>query len=247
MKTGPDNYYPVFLESPRSPSERWALIREFIRRWHKIELDISYDERLSALSQQKYFEQTIPLSLKEWICLAQELTQKDKFDIFRDDFSVEEIKEIAAVSLLVLAEGDIHFVMKEENLKLEDPPVSEYLFDGASSFSFYGKAADHITSFVLDHLIYYLHGAGGGCGLEIDPTDGFINLLRNSFETNLQIDHISIFERQNMVAFIMPSYTPERKNLFFEIWKEVSENEIPVCIRERLHSGGSFHGMLIPK
>jgi len=100
---------------------------------------------------------------------------------------------------------------------------------------------------VLDHLIYYLHGVGGGCGLEVDASDDFMNTLRNSFDINLKIDHISIFEKKNMVAFIMPSYIPEKQNLFFEIWKKVPETEIPQCIRERLHGGGSFHGMFVPK
>lgn len=242
-----NNYLPVFIEEPQSLAERWMLIREFIRRWHRTELDLSYDERLFELSQQKYFGQTIPPSMKEWICLAKELEQKDKFDIFRDDFLVEEIKEINAVSLLVYAEGDIHFVVKEENMKLEDPPVDEYLFDGVSSFSFYAKSADHITSFVLDHLIYYLHGVGGGCSIEFDPSDDFIKALQDSFETEVHFDHIRVFEKPNMVALVIPSYTPKRMNLIFDIWKAIPENEIPMCIRERLNGGGSFHGMLIPK
>lgn len=91
---------------------------------------------MSELKRQKYFGQEIPSSMKEWICLVTELLKKNKFEVFRDDFLVKEFKEIDAVSLLVYAEGDIHFVVKAEDLKLEDPPVDEYLFDGVSSFSF---------------------------------------------------------------------------------------------------------------
>lgn len=249
MKSYGENYTPIFHDLPSDLKSRWELVREFIRGWYKFELQHSIQEATSSTSNTEFFGHSLPFSVKEWIYLAQELEQKGRFGIFRDTFLVREIEEISALSLLVQAEGDLYFVVRSEYLETEDPPVDVYYFNEQdASFTYYERNAERVTNFALSHLIYYSYGKGGGFGVDITITAKFIQDMKDSFETFIHLDHLTIFERQNMIAFFSPSHLPEKSHFRFEIWKELPKADIPLCIWEiDRSSGGSFHGMMIPQ
>src|SRR6185369_12064308 len=100
MNNSSENYTPVFYNLPSDLKSKWKLIREFIRAWYKLELQHSIQGSKSSIPKTKFFGHNLPFSMKEWVYLAEELEQEGRFDIFRDAFSVREIEEISAVSLL---------------------------------------------------------------------------------------------------------------------------------------------------
>lgn len=242
-----DNYNPVFQTLPNSSKEKWNLVRDLIYQWYKIDLDVNPRGPLQNYPT-KFLGYELPYSVKEWVCLAEALAQKGAFGIFRDDFSVSEITEISAISLLVQSEGDLYFVIEQKHLGLEDPPVEVYYFNEEDTlFAYRRREAESVTDFALLHLIYCLHGKGGGFGIHMQITEEFIKKLKNSFDTFLKIGDLTVFERQNMIGYIFQDQAFDIGYIHFEIWKELPEPEIPACIWEIDRTkGGSFHGMMIP-
>jgi hypothetical protein len=249
MNISKENYEAVLHNFQGTPTNKWEIIRNFIYPWHGIELGNLNQKIITNVQIENSFEHGLPASIKEWIYIAEELQQKEGFSIFRDVFLIKEIAEIHSLSLLIQSEGDLHFVVKKEYLGLEDQPVDIYYFNEEnSSFSYYGREAECIADFALLHLIYNLHGKGGGFSIEMTNNTSFMQKMIDSFETHIRIGNFDIFERRNMIATISPSILSERVNFKFEIWKELPMSDIPQCIWEiDRNSGGGFHGMMLPK
>jgi len=244
------NYEPVFLSNSDDLNTRWKLLREFIQRWHNIDLPVvGYNSEIVE-EEEKRLGIILPSSFREWISLASELIEKERFDIFRDSYNVTSLKTLSATSLLLQKEGDYYWAVKNENLALEDPPVDGYWLDyrmNPKGFVWFTRNAEHITSFVFEHLAYFLRGKGGGCSVKVTVDDDFLNEMKQSFDTYFLFDHLSIFEKPNMIAIIAPRTFDEGQSLIVEIWKRIARSEIPRCVNERIKGEGSFHGMLLPK
>jgi hypothetical protein len=242
------NYEPVFLSIPDDCRSRWKLLRQFIRRWYGLELSEAGGWPRPVQAEEETLGIDLPPSFREWMALASELIEKGRFDIFRDSYEVMDLKALAAVSLLLQSEGDYYWAVQKENLAIEDPPVDGYWLDYRLSperFAWFARDAQHITSFVMGHLAYCLHGAGGGCHVEISGGNDLLAEMKRSFDTHSTFDHLSIFEKPNIIAMIMPGVLDERVNLLVEIWKKVPRSEVPECIWAQTHGGGGFHGMLL--
>lgn len=244
------SYEPVFFSVPDDWHTRWKLLREFIRRWHNVKLqDVGYKSDL-VQKEEKKLGVVLPPSFREWISLASELLEEGRFNIFRDSYEVANLTDLSAISLLLQSEGDYYWAVKNQNLAFEDPPVEGYWLDyrlTPERFVWFIRDAEHITSFVFGHLAYFLHGEGGGCSVEITIDDDFLYQMKHSFDTFSMFDHLSIFEKPNIIAIIIPDPSDKRHNLLVEIWKTISRKEIPECINDRIRGGGGFHGMLMPK
>jgi len=244
------NYEPVFISIPDDWEPRWKLLREFIRRWHAIDLRGVGVHSEAVDEAEKRLGVVLPPSFREWNSLASELIEKGRFDIFRDAYKVTNLDTLSATTLLLQTEGDYYWAVKNENLALEDPPVDGYWLDyrlNPERFDWFARDAEHITSFVMEHLGYYLQGNGGGCSVNVTVDDDFLNEMKQAFDTHSTFDHLSIFEKPNMIAIIAPNSFNGGYSLIVEIWKTIAKNEIPECIDARLQNGGSFRGMLSPK
>ena len=244
------NYEPVFLSIPDDLNTRWKLLREFIRSWHNIDLHFDGDNSEVVEEEEKKLGFMLPSSFREWISLASELIEKVRFNIFRDSYKVTSLDTLSATTLLLQSEGNYYWAVKNENLALEDPPVDGYWLDyrmNPERFIWFAKDAEHITSFAMEHLAYFLRGTGGGCSVKVTLDDEFLNEMKHSFDTYSRFDHLSIFEKPNIIAIIAPNIFEGGHSLIVEIWKSVAKSEIPECIYERIKGGGSFHGMLLSK
>lgn len=245
-----NNYQPCFATNPQSWNERWEVLRNFTRQWHKVNLaPVGRKSELVKKEEAKLGIQ-LPPSFQEWIRFSEELHQQKKFiAVLRDDYLIERLEHHPAISLMIQAEGDRFYSIEEENLSQDDPPVESYILDYDSSeekFDCDLQQAEHITNFTLQHMAYFLYGEGGGFHVTVDSVEDLLSEMRRVFEVHAKWENLQIFENEDMFALVSADvYQPTKHNLFVECWRTMSDEEIPDCILEQTKRRGWFHGKLI--
>ena len=247
-----DNYKPCFALIPDDWKGRWELLREFVRRWHRIPLGPVGITSPVVEQEETRLGVTLSPSLREWISFAQELIARQSFDILRDCYEVTRLEDHAAISLMLQGEADVYWAVNEMDLSQDDPPVTVYTLDydaqEADRFVPDGNTFPHITGFLLEHLAYYLHGKGGGALVEVFADEAFLTEMRQAFPIYARFDHLHVFEAENIFALVFPaSDAPQEGTLLVEVWKPIPRYHIPACIFANLNRGGAFHGMLVPE
>lgn len=240
------SYEPCFLTAADTVLDRWELLREFARRWHGVSLEAVGEKGNLDNDEQVGSGKSLPLSFKEYIAFAGELIAQDKFGILRDEFDHTYLDAHLATSLMVQSGGDVYWAVEDKNLKYADPPVSSYFLDyeNERSFIFGGVQWSTITSFVLGHMAHYLHGNGGGCLVSIKVCDHVLNELRVAFTNEMVIGNIRIFEKRNIIVFLIPDdFRPDNHILIVELFCSIPISEVPHCVLSYANNGGSFHGI----
>src|SRR5262245_52762514 len=106
------DYQPVFGSVPEDPSARWALIREFVRRWHGAVLGPVARTSPLVADEESKLGFPLPSALREWISFAEELIAQGIFGrVLRDGYCVSLLEEQDAVSLMLQGEGDLYWAI----------------------------------------------------------------------------------------------------------------------------------------
>jgi hypothetical protein len=248
------DYQPCFTPQPTTWDQRWQQLRNFTRAWHGIPLDpVGATSDLPAREEARLGIR-FPPAFREWIDFAGELADHNAFStVLRDGYEVSRLQDHRAVSLILQCEGDVYWAVKEEDWGEDDPPVEfyhlDYERDDGEHFAAGGTHSPHITSFVLLHMACFLHGKGGGFGVEIDPSAEFLAQMCESFDAAAKFGDLLIFERPNIFAMIEPAgkYGSDTPRLTVEVFRPIPMSEVPACVRARATNGGSFHGMFAPR
>ena len=248
------DYQLCFSEASDSWSERWAALREFTRRWCQADVPDSFaaggvagrvEQEAAKLGVQ------LPPSLKEWMRFSEAFIAGEKRDVFedilRDYYVVEWLVDHRAVSLMIQVEGDYYWAVREDNLHLDDPPVDGYGLDYEcvecvdEHFLHEGRVAEHITTFVLGHMLPHLLARGGRFGftIDVDEVDKTLGELRAAFDVYTRWGDLHIFEKENVLAVASPD-EPRSENLGLEVllWKPVPKDVIPGCVLEKAEKAG---------
>ncbi len=241
------DYQPCFAHVPDSWQGRWALLREFVRRWYGFSLGpVGAHSNLVDREEGKLGLQ-LPPSFREWISFAEELYAQNAFRILRDDYKVTRLEGHSAISLIMQGEGDVYWAVKEEDFQSEDPPVHTYFVDfEKNEIEHDGLDSSCITTFVLKHLAVYLEGKGGGFGAEVKVTEAFLAEMRRVFPVAVSFDHLQVFEMENIFAMIEPSRFGCGHRLSVEVWRPIPMDRIPACVLACTKNGGWFRGAFIP-
>ena len=229
------NYYPCFDRAANSWNERWQVLREFIHRWHQIELKLVGARSALVEQEEAKLNLQLPSSLREWIGFSEELLKQNKFSkILRDNYEVVRLKEHRAISLMLQAEGDYYWAVSEDNLSLEDPPVDGYLLDyDTEKFGFFMRESDRLTSFVLEHMSDFLRVTGGTfvVDLDLESRDRLLDEMQASFTVYARWDSLNIFESENILAIVFPNkLEPEQYILKVLLWRSLSTIQRPECL-----------------
>jgi uncharacterized protein (TIGR02996 family) len=257
MQYGTD-YEPVFRDVPVDWKGRWRLLREFIERWHGIPMPDVGGRVLEVEQTEKELGCRLPLSVREWIAFGSDLMHQQRFDqVLRDWHMVKRLDDLAAISLMLQAEGDFYWAIKEEDLAVADPPVQGYVLDweheAEHRFVAYGPSpfAPRLTNFVMGHMSCFLHGVGGGFGADVRAAAELTTLTRQltkAFPSHAQFDDLSVFEATNVIVLLGPSrYGDNEPHLMVEVWKPILRQHLPAFLWECIRGGGSFHGMFDPR
>lgn len=232
-------YKLCFSTTPKSWYEKWESLRSFTRQWHNLDLAPVGRESELVKREESILKMQLPSSFQEWIRFSEELRQQNKFhDVLRDEYIIERLKEHKAISLMIQYEGDHFWAVREENLSQDDPPVDGYTLDYDSSeekFDYVRQEAEHITSFVLYHMVFFIYGAGGNFVVNLDSVDDLLGEMQKTFEVQAKWGRLNIFENENIFALVCPNlYGATKYELLVRFWQKMSEDEIPDCILERI-------------
>jgi uncharacterized protein (TIGR02996 family) len=259
LRYGTD-YEPVFREVPEDWQGRWRLIRELLERWYGIPLGDVGGHRNEVRLREGRLSFRLPPGMKEWIALYADLRPKSSrggrpsyqsermsawAKVFRDNFHVQHLQDLAAVSLMLQWERDLYYAVRTEHLHVEDPPVDVYgLATGSglgSRFVHRGLIFPQVTTFAFYHINFRLtQGVSTGCLRSPlrSQRDG-LELANAAFPVRSRFGEVRFFETTNLLAWV------ERDYLLVKAARPLSRPEFPACLREYIPESGSFREMVI--
>ena len=147
-----ENYETCFFNVSNNWSKKWSLIREFTTKWHGIKFRDREKLLPLVIQKEKKLSFKLPPSLQEYIMFFADINchRKNRFvnnysgysllkhenrKIIRDDYEIEYLGKLSAISLLRLSEGDAFWAVKKDNFGQADPPVETYMLNDLGSES----------------------------------------------------------------------------------------------------------------
>jgi hypothetical protein len=107
----------------------------------------------------------LPPSVRKWLAFAKSSPQLAEHFNFRDGPpEIEYLEQYGVYSILLQAEGDVHWAVKKSDLSQSDPPIYAYYLDWEAepnAFREAGLFASSTSAFALDYLLSYLQFPGG--------------------------------------------------------------------------------------
>jgi hypothetical protein len=243
------DYHPCFAAVPDTWDGRWALLREFVRRWHGFTLGPVGRRSPLVEQEESRLGLRLPPSFREYVSFSEELIAQNAFGILRDCYEVTRLEAHSAISLLLQGEGDVYWAVTLEDFNKEDPPVNTYYLDyDNDEFVYGGLDSPFITSSLLSHMAHYLYGKGGGFLVGLNPTETFLTEMRRAFPVTTRFGNLQLFEAENIFAMIMPpEFGVEEHHLLVEVYRPMPMDQIPNCVLAHTKNGGAFHGAFAPK
>lgn len=238
-------YKPVFTQPPKSWREWWSAVRRFAAGWYGIPAGEvkGYHRDVDLLGRQLpvplWGRQLLPLSpsIHEWAAFAADLQQAGVFDrAIRDRFTLGWDTETQAVTLLTLCEGDVCWGVRQEHLTSEDPPVDAWLLDprGRRSPRWWRRHTPTTSLFALQHLIAYLHAAGGGFNVSQPPSPELAERLRSIGRTSIDLGGQILIEDNDLIVTVGKS-----------LWTPDEETDITVQVEIGASRAGSIPQLLV--
>lgn len=155
------SYAPTLHRIPDDTSGRFAVLREFLLRWHGIDAGPVGRTVARVDAAEARLGRRLPLAVREWIVLLDDLDRLDRWgDVLRDCWSLARVPGQPAFSLLVQGEDDYHWGPMLRDLEREDPPVHGFVLDhagAASAFVHAGQEAPRVSTWALGFLVRYLY------------------------------------------------------------------------------------------
>jgi uncharacterized protein (TIGR02996 family) len=228
------DYEPAFRDGiPDGWRERWRLIREFHERWRDIPLGDVGKHRDEIQALEQFLGGAIPPSVREWIAFHQDLEQYSP-SMLRDRFIIEPVPGCEALSLLLQAEGDYYWAVREDDLDLDDPPVHGY-WEGPVGFHHHERRAASVTDWVLGRVIWC---ARGHSGFSVEFPDGarLLRQLTEVFPPPVAFERALLFELPNLRVQLMGEHFSA------EMRCPMQREQVPAFFWEYTRNGGG-HGI----
>jgi hypothetical protein len=228
------HYEPCFASVPQSPANRWTLIREFISRWHNLNLPLLRDPERSAQECEYALNRTLPDSIREWIALSNDLISLDSFQkVFRDLFDVSRMNRFSSTTLMLQCEGDVYWTVHDKNAVLPDPPVDSIHRDfDTDQWTKGWNESKSLTSFVLGHMAYFL---GLGFVRTKDIDDSVVEEMDDAFPIAVDFDGLRVFEMTDLISFVRKRSNDDY-TLIVARKDSLPESALPRCIRRLIPS-----------
>ncbi|MEL6110892.1 MAG: hypothetical protein AAFU85_33210 [Planctomycetota bacterium] len=224
-------YEPSFAEIPTDVGQRWTLLREFVAKWHGLDIPIVRDCERIASRHEQAIGQSLTYPLREWAAFGQGLVDLDAFNrVLRDEFDISRISRLNATTLMIQGEGDVYWGIVDANADSLDPPVEHFSRDfDAGLWRFTDQASSSLTSFVLSHMAYFL---GTGFVRTRDVDEQLISEMQDTFPVFSDFDGLLIFEMPNLISFVRRR--SGYNTLIVARRNSLPKSEMPDCL-QRMH------------
>jgi hypothetical protein len=243
------NYEPCLSDFPIGCEERWRAIREFTRRWHRVALPDVGGQQSKIKKVENKLGYALPVSCREWIAFVGDLINAKSFEtVLRDSLSFCDLKDLAAVSLLIQGEGDYHWAVRKEDLTSEDPPVQGYRLDYDSTimplpFAHHQLWASSVSTWALGFILSYLYISSENFGTSVDDAGLLVRQLEEYFPAKLELEKVRVFEARNVIVVLTSDWFSPGDYLSVYVWKAIPRREIPDFLWALMKDGGAFSGM----
>jgi hypothetical protein len=246
-------YRPVFSKTPESWRDWWSAVREFVAGWYDIAPGEVRGYHPEADSLGRALGVSLSPSVHEWAAFAADLHEAGVFRrALRDRFTLGWDTQTEAVTLLTLNEGDVRWGVPREHLVGEDPPVDTWLLDPGTRRPprWWRRHTPTISQFALQHLIAYLHPAGGGFTVSLPASAaGIIERLRGAGRTSIDLGGQLLIEDDDLVIMVGRSLWTADAETDITVQVEVGPSRIgsiPQAVVDLAHRGGGmYHGTFI--
>jgi uncharacterized protein (TIGR02996 family) len=247
MAYGTD-YQPIFRDYPDDWRSRWRLIRELVERWHGVPTgDVGrIAPRVHVTEENVGYE--LPAAVREWITFLDDLNKAQRWEIvFRDCWSLHEVENCSAFSLMVQGEDDYHWAVQKSNLAIADPPVDGYLLDYDSddgAFVHDQFLSKNTTTWALLFILSYidLGSRAGGFGFQRDLRAEELKAVKDAIPQGIVIEKSCILEGKNFIAVVDDNScwgSSSLPRLRFNVRQAVDTKELPTIFNQ-LHGGASI-------
>lgn len=151
-------YLPTLHRLPEDTTGRFAVLREFLLRWHGLDTGGVGRTVERVAEAEGRIGRELPLAVREWIVLLDDIKRIDGWArVLRDAWGLKKVPNCAAFSLLVTGEDDGHWGPMLRDLDREDPPTHEFILDYETSrFKRARKAADRVSTWAVEFILSYL-------------------------------------------------------------------------------------------
>jgi uncharacterized protein (TIGR02996 family) len=123
-------YDPLYRDGlPPNWKGWWRLIREFTERWYGIPMSDVGGHHEEVEGEERRLGRQLPPSVREYIAYAHDVAPDRGFGIVhRDCYTMQTMVEHSALSVMVIAEGNVQWGIHYDDLVHDDPPVYAYLW-----------------------------------------------------------------------------------------------------------------------
>ncbi|WP_096329993.1 hypothetical protein [Nannocystis exedens] len=155
------SYQPTLHRLPEDTTGRFAILREFLLRWHGIDTGpvgrtVSRVEEAEARVKRR-----LPPAVREWIVLLDDLARLGAWvEVLRDALSLTQVPGCRAFSLLVSGENDRHWGPLLRDLGSEDPPTHDFAavsFGRDREFERVREVAPRVSTWAIEFIVRYLY------------------------------------------------------------------------------------------
>lgn len=154
------SYQPTLHRLPADTSGRFAVLREFLLRWHGLDTG-AVGRTVAAVDEaEARVKKQLPLAVREWIVLLDDIRRLGAWtDVLRDAWALRQVPGRQAFSLLVSGESDRHWGPQFRDLGREDPPTYDFVADWSGDGREFRRGrvvAPRVSTWAIEFLVRYL-------------------------------------------------------------------------------------------
>lgn len=241
-------YDPIYRNGiPRDWRGRWRLIREFAERWHGLPMGDVGGRREEVRAEEERLGRRLPPSVREYIAYAHDVFSKGSRIVHRDVYTMEPMEEHAALSVMVIAEGNVQWAIRNTDLRRRDPPVYAYHWPRGDETRYVpaegGPWATTLSEFVLGFVSGYKDGAGQFCTTVRDMQE-LRQQLEAAFPVRLARARGTTYEGDGILVDTCPAYHGPGFNLDVCVHSSATWEQVPAFLwpyaRHAHMRGGMF-------
>ena len=246
---------PLFRGQPFPEDWRdgWRLIREAHERWTGEPMPDIGGRQAEIEETERRLGLTLPPSVREYVAFAHDLPRLEGehgIGMYRDPYMMELVPGHLALSLIMQAEGDVHWAIQLDDLRRDDPPVHTYYLGRLDDEVIEGEfvpSGRELTPPLSRFLFGYGHriaSCGSGSLLVSVPHVARTrSQLEQAFPFTTFLDDEELYEMPNLSAALQVSWPSDLAQLCVNVSRPVTREQVPAFLFEFCTGGGGFSGI----